>query len=131
MTAFKKGALVGVSFSSAAQETDHFPCNCSSIIIMNSHSHSPNNIQPDTSIESKLQGVAAAYRRERDEAYRSKQLALERLNLTQQEANAVKQSVASLFAKLEDLKKQSGADALQEIETIKQRVQVLTHQVRA
>jgi hypothetical protein len=83
----------------------------------------------NSEIESKLQGVAAAYRRERDEALRSKSLASERLKLVHLEADAARKSVTDLQTKLQNLKKQSGNDALEEINGIKLKVQDLSHQV--
>jgi hypothetical protein len=81
-------------------------------------------------LESKLQTVAATFRRERDEAHRSKELAFERLRLAEQDANASKQGLIALQTKFDMLQKESGDDADREIQQLQNDVKLLTKQVR-
>jgi len=84
----------------------------------------------DQALEAKLHGVAAAFRRERDEAHRQRELANERLRLTREEADAAAKSLAAMRTKLDDLERASGEAAERQIERLKAEVESLTNQVR-
>lgn len=86
-------------------------------------------IMSRSEIESKIYGVADSFRRESEEAHRQKDLALERLRLSQEEVAVAKQSSATLKAKLEELKKESGTTATREIQQLKGEVADFTNQV--
>lgn len=83
----------------------------------------------DQQIEAKLQGVAASWRRERDEAHRQKQLALERLRLAQEEVEATEKSTMALVHKLHELKSECGEKAEQGNGQLKREVEEGTERV--
>lgn len=97
---------------------------------MNPYQNSNTNNSSSGAMEAKLHNVAAAFRRERDEAHRRKELAEERLRLAKEDAEAARLSTAALKEKLDDLESKSGATAHSEIEQLQKDVQVLTAQVR-
>jgi len=83
----------------------------------------------DRQIEARLQGVAAALRRQLDEAHRKKELAMERLRLTRQEVDAADRSKAAVQAKLDSLAKQAGPKIEQELDQLQKEVDKLKHDV--
>jgi uncharacterized protein YlxW (UPF0749 family) len=85
-----------------------------------------------TSLEAKIQSVAATLRQKRDEAHRTQQLALERLRLVRHEAEALEATVKDLQCKLETVQNQAGgsARAKDELEKLYKDVDMLSKEVR-
>jgi uncharacterized protein YlxW (UPF0749 family) len=92
---------------------------------------SNSNSEISTSLEAKIQNVAATLRQKRDEAHRTQQLALERLRLVRQEADALEATVKDLQSKLETVQNQAGgsARAKDELEKLYKDVDMLSKEV--
>mmetsp|Transcript_25753 Transcript_25753/g.42874 ORF Transcript_25753/g.42874 Transcript_25753/m.42874 type:complete len:231 (+) Transcript_25753:145-837(+) len=81
-------------------------------------------------IVDKLHGALSAFRRERDDLHRKKQLAEERLRLMREEQGAMETSVNAMTAKLHKLQESGNAEALQELQTMEQDVMKLQKEVQ-
>ena len=78
-------------------------------------------------MEDKLHGVAASFRRERDEAHRRQWTAKERLRLVEQEAQAMAVTVESMEKDYKALQQKMGNE--QELQTLMRDVELLTKEV--
>lgn len=84
---------------------------------------------PSATMEDKLHGVAASFRRERDEAHRRQWTAKERLRLVQQEAQAMAATVESMEKDYKAMQQKMGSE--QELQALMRDVDLLTKEVRA
>ena len=67
-------------------------------------------------IVDKLHGALAAFRRERDELHRKKELAVERLQLVKEEQQAIEKTVHAMQEKLNQLNKSGSEEAKKDLE---------------
>lgn len=81
-------------------------------------------------LESKIQGAAAMYRRERDEAHRTHQLAREKLVLIEDETAAAIRTLQSMQHKVQQVQIELEKEQ-QHIHNVQRDVETLTQQVRA
>jgi hypothetical protein len=97
----------------------------------NGNSNSNISAISTSSLEAKIQTVAATLRQKRDEAHRTQQLALERLRLVRQEADALQGTVNDLQNKLETIQNQAGGSsrAKDELEKLYKDVDMLAKEV--
>jgi hypothetical protein len=80
-------------------------------------------------LESKLQGLAAALRKDRDVAHRTHQLAAEKLHLKQEEAEAARKTLESTEAKL--VERIGSVEKVQaEVHGLQREVDILNAKVR-
>jgi hypothetical protein len=97
--------------------------------IMNSATANNNEPARETIVD-KLHGALSAFRRERDDLHRKKQLAEERLRLMREEQGAMEASVNAMTIKLHKLQESGNEEALQELKAMEEQVLKLQKEVR-
>lgn len=80
-------------------------------------------------IVDKLHGALAAFRRERDDLFRKKELATERLKLVSEERVAMEKTLRGMQEKLNMLNKSASAEGKQELAMLEQEVVRLNNEV--
>ena len=81
-------------------------------------------------IVDKLHGALAAFRRERDDLYRKKELATERLRLVTDERQAVEKTLRAMQEKFNVLNKSVSEEGKHELAMLEQEVERLNKEVR-
>lgn len=87
-----------------------------------------NNTNANNNIEAKIHTLAVSFRQKRDEAYRMKQLSLERLRLIQEEASGVEGTVHEIQCKLKNLNDQTIIQ--NEIQKLYYDINIMTKEVK-
>lgn len=96
---------------------------------MSSSNDSSNNNNGREAIVDKLHGALAAFRRERDDLHRKKELAVERMRLVKEEHDATEKTVRSMQAKLMELQSSASSEAAQrEVAKLRQEVERLNRE---
>lgn len=95
---------------------------------MENHYSNSNRTNEDAIIE-KIQGTVAAFRRERDELHRKKQLSTERLRLIREEKDSLEKTVDALKDRLSKLQAQTSSEAEKELGELEKKIQHLTREV--
>jgi SMC interacting uncharacterized protein involved in chromosome segregation len=81
-------------------------------------------------IVDKLHGALAAFRRERDDLYRKKELATERLRLVTEEREAMEKTIRAMHEKLDELNKSVSDEGKMQLVKSEQEVERLNREVR-